>query len=81
MRLFNLFISAYFGPTPAIIYAAENYAGALLEVLVHANLSQLPNNYRPVHVTIPAELAVETINPDRVPGWDGEDNAASRAVS
>ena len=36
-----------------VIYAAETYAGALLEVLVHANLSQPPQNHRVIRIDIP----------------------------
>jgi|SRR5277367_5549761 len=62
-----------------VIYAAETYAGALLEVLVHSNLSQPPRNHRVVRIHIPEEVAIETVAIDRIKGWDAEDMAASRA--
>ena len=43
------------------IYAAESYAGALLEVLVHSNLSQPPKNHRVVPISIPDNVSVETV--------------------
>lgn len=61
------------------IYAAETYAGALLEVLVHSNLSQPPKNHRVVRITIPDEIRTETVSVDRIMGWDAEDMQASRA--
>ncbi len=61
------------------IYAAETYSGALLEVLVHANLSQPPKNHRSVRIEIPADVAMETVEPDELTGWDAEDTVASRA--
>jgi RES domain-containing protein len=62
-----------------VIYAAETYAGALLEVLVHGNLSQPPRNHRVVRIHIPEEVAIETIGIDQIKGWDAEDMTASQA--
>jgi RES domain-containing protein len=62
-----------------VIYAAETYAGALLEVLVHSNLSQPPRNHRVVRIHIPEQIAIESVTVDQVQGWDAEDMAASRA--
>ena len=61
------------------IYAAETYAGALLEVLVHADLSQPPKQHRAVRIDVPDTLKVEPVLIDTVPGWDNEDMRASRA--
>jgi RES domain-containing protein len=61
------------------IYAAETYAGALLEVLVHANQSQPPKHHRVVLVVIPDEVKVETVTANSLKGWDAEDMRASRA--
>lgn len=66
-------------PGSRVIYAAETYAGALLEVLVHSNLSRPPKNHRVVRIEIPATLQVETVGQADLPGWDAEDAAASRA--
>jgi len=62
-----------------VIYAAETYAGALLEVLVHANLTQPPRNHRVVRIHIPDEAAIETVGKDQIKEWDAEDMTASRA--
>jgi RES domain-containing protein len=61
------------------IYAAETYAGALLEVLVHSNLSQPPKQHRVVRIKVPDTLKVENVSINTVPGWDDEDMRASRA--
>jgi RES domain-containing protein len=63
-----------------VIYAAETYAGALLEVLVHANLSYPPKNHRVVRIQIPDEVTIETVSIDQINGWDSEDTIASRAL-
>src|SRR5271155_4595406 len=63
----------------AVIYAAETYAGALLEVLVHANLSRPPKNQLVVRIVIPDEVAVETVSIDKVENWNAVDLTMSRA--
>jgi len=62
-----------------VIYAAETYAGALLEVLVHSNLSQPPKNHRSIRIHIPDAVAIETVAVDQIANWDAEDMLASRA--
>jgi len=61
-----------------VIYATESYAGAMLEVLVHANLSVPPKNHRVVRITIPGHLDIESVEPSALPGWDSEDPTVSR---
>ncbi len=63
-----------------VIYAAETYAGALLEILVHCNLSQPPKNHRVIRIHIPDEIAIESVTADRLPNWDSEDMLESRAL-
>ncbi len=62
-----------------VIYASETYAGALLEILVHANLSRAPKNHMVVRINIPDEIKVEVVSEDMVKDWDAEDAAAARA--
>jgi RES domain-containing protein len=61
------------------IYAAETFAGSLLEVLVHANLSHPPKNHRVVRIMVPDNVTIETVPIDRVRNWDAGDMIASRA--
>jgi RES domain-containing protein len=61
-----------------VIYAAESYAGAMLEVLVHANLSVPPKNHRVVRITIPEQVRMEAVSPLSLAGWDSEDLTAPR---
>jgi RES domain-containing protein len=61
-----------------VIYASETYAGALLEVLVHSNLSHPPKNHRCVRIYIPDEIAIESVGADQILGWDSDDMTASR---
>jgi len=52
-----------------IIYAAETYAGALLEILVHA-AGSVPKGHGYIEIETPAGLSVEEIAPEDVPRWD-----------
>jgi RES domain-containing protein len=56
-------------PGRRIIYAAETYAGALLEVLVHAS-GRIPRSHAYVEIEIPAGLSVEELTERDVPRWD-----------
>jgi RES domain-containing protein len=66
-------------PGRRVIYAAETYAGALLEVLVHTNTGRVPKHHAWVEIAIPNDTPVETCDPSAVPGWDHADLVASRA--
>jgi RES domain-containing protein len=61
-----------------VIYAAETYAGAILELLVHANLNRLPHTEAVLAIEIPEELAVERLVAADLPGWNAPDQAVSR---
>jgi RES domain-containing protein len=62
-----------------VIYAAETYAGALLEVLVHSNLSQPPKNHKVIRINVPDKVMIETLSITELPDWYAEDMRASRA--
>jgi RES domain-containing protein len=62
-----------------VIYASETYAGAILEVLVHANLGRIPKTHALIEIDVPASVAVESITSADVSRWDARDQIASRA--
>jgi RES domain-containing protein len=62
-----------------VIYAAESYAGAMLEILVHANMAVPPKHHRVVRISIPAEVLIETVSPADIPGWNQEDLTKTQA--
>jgi RES domain-containing protein len=66
-------------PGRAVIYAAETYAGAILEILVHANLNRLPRTHAVIAIEIPGNLTIESIAPIALPGWHSSSLSASRA--
>jgi RES domain-containing protein len=66
-------------PGRPMIYAAQTYAGALLEILVHAAIGRVPETLAWIRILIPESAAVETLAPSTLPKWDAEDQRASRA--
>ena len=65
-------------PGRLVIYAAETYAGAMLEILVHASGS-VPRSQGYVQIEIPAGMPVEEITPDDLPHWDSPSFDTARA--
>ena len=65
-------------PGRRVIYAAETYSGALLEILVHASGS-VPRRQGYVEIGIPSGLSIEEITPDDLPRWDAPSFEATQA--
>ena len=65
-------------PGQHVIYGAETYAGAQLEILVHANIGRLPKNAAWVEILIPRDVRVEEVTEDTVPDWHTPSLFASR---
>lgn len=64
-------------PGRRIVYAAETYAGALLEILAHASGS-VPRSQGYIEIEIPDGLAIEEIKPKDLPRWDSPSFEAAR---
>jgi RES domain-containing protein len=65
-------------PGKRIIYAAETYAGALLEALVHLNFDEVPAGYGWIEIKIPEPVRVEEVRPDDIPDWNTPDLTNTR---
>lgn len=65
-------------PGRPIIYAAETFAGAVLEVLVHSNLGRVPSNHRLIEINIPDDVPMHSVAVADLPGWDKSDFRVSR---
>jgi RES domain-containing protein len=65
-------------PGRRIIYAAQSYAGALLEALVHLNFDEVPDSYGWINIAIPQETQLEEVSADDIPGWNTNNFAAAR---
>jgi len=58
-------------PGRPVIYAALTFAGAMLEVLVHARIGKVPKTHGWVEGTVPDDVAVERQTAESLPaGWD-----------
>jgi len=67
-------------PGHAVIYAAETYAGAMLEVLAHANLSLVPKHHVSLPIDIPDAIRREVIDGTGLPGWPQVPEASCRTL-
>ena len=65
-------------PGRRVIYAAETYAGALLEILVHAS-GNVPRSQGYVEIEVPAGMSIEEITPHDLPHWDSPSFEPARA--
>jgi len=66
-------------PGRRIIYAAETYAGAMLEVLAHANIGRIPRSHSWIEILIAKGVKIEELKEGDLRGWDAADQRASRA--
>ena len=67
-------------PGAPVVYASDSYAGALLEILVHAGTDELPGPHHAVRIDVPADVLVERVRPDALPGWNGAGERVARAA-
>ncbi|MFP3501672.1 RES family NAD+ phosphorylase [Burkholderia sp. SIMBA_062] len=59
-------------PGRPVIYAASTFAGAMLEVLVHARIGKVPKTHGWVEATVPDDVPVERHTAETLPaGWNG----------
>ncbi|OXJ41148.1 hypothetical protein CFB82_00030 [Burkholderia sp. HI2714] len=58
-------------PGRPVIYAALTFAGAMLEVLVHARIGKVPKTHGWVEATVPDDVSVEHHTAETLPReWD-----------
>ncbi|MEX3630141.1 MAG: RES domain-containing protein [Burkholderia sp.] len=66
-------------PGRPMIYAATTFAGAMLEVLVHARIGKVPRTHVWVEVDVPADVTIERA--DALPaGWDDASLQLARTI-
>ena len=73
-----LFGARWNSPGKRIIYAADSFAGAMLEMLVHTQIGRVPSSHQWIEIDIPKAVSVEVAECSAVPGWDSEDSEAAR---
>jgi len=68
-------------PGKAVIYAATTFAGAMLEILVHARIGKVPTSHVVAVAQLPPDLPVERVDIAALPvGWDGTRTHIARVV-
>lgn len=66
-------------PGRHVIHAAESYALAVLESLVHFNRGELPPHLAVAQIRVPETVSREVLPFRRLPGWEaGQPNAICR---
>jgi RES domain-containing protein len=65
-------------PGRRVIYAAETYAGAMLEMLANSNIGRVPKHHVWIEILIGEEVSVEELDARKVRRWDAPDQRASR---
>jgi RES domain-containing protein len=66
-------------PGRPVIYAALTFAGAMLEVLVHARIGKVPKTHVFVEASVPDDMAIERHGAETLPaGWDAPALAVAR---
>ena len=66
-------------PGRGLIYAAETYAGAVLEVLVHANIGRVPQTHSFIAIDTPEDVSLEKLAVSELRNWQDSNQIASRA--
>lgn len=61
-----------------VIYAAETYAGALIEKMVHSNIGRIPKGQQCREISIPADVSAEEVTAAEIPEFAAEDEELSR---
>src|SRR5258708_38435261 len=58
------------------IYAAETYACALLEKLVHTNTGRVPTTQVYIEILVPEQAVIGVVTSGDLPGWGSEEQQA-----
>ncbi|HET9767426.1 MAG TPA: RES family NAD+ phosphorylase [Thermoanaerobaculia bacterium] len=75
----RLYGARWNSPGAAVIYGSDTFAGAILEILVHALRPRtLPGPHHAVRIEVPDAL-VEEIGAASLPGWEEPHSPAARA--
>jgi RES domain-containing protein len=68
-------------PGKPVIYGSFSFAGAMLEVLVHARIGRLPQTHVYVVADVPNEIAIERLDKTQLAaGWSADGNRLTRAL-
>src|SRR5437667_6397218 len=62
-----------------IVYLADHPSSALLEMLVHMDRDLMPSTYQLLRISVPDDIAIETVAGELPTDWRSE-TMASRAI-
>ncbi|MGA2215908.1 MAG: RES domain-containing protein [Bryobacteraceae bacterium] len=65
-------------PGRRVIYAAETYAGAMLELLASANIGRMPKHHVWIEILIGEDVSVDEVDAGALRRWDAPDQRTSR---
>ncbi len=65
-------------PGRGLVYAADSFAGSLLEILAHAQAPKTLTAHHAIRLDIPDEL-IERPDDAQLVGWEAKNSAAARA--
>lgn len=74
----QMFGGRWTSPGNRVVYASLSFAGAMLEVLAHANIGRLPRHHVSMTMEMPKGMAVEEGKARDVPRWECADLRAAR---
>ena len=74
-----LFGGRWNSPGRRVIYAAETFACAMLETLVHTRIGKVPRSHGWIEFAIPDDLSVEILDSGQVPGWNAYESPSARS--
>jgi RES domain-containing protein len=67
-------------PGRPVIYAAETFAGAMLELLAHGGLNRVPRNHLFIELSIPDSITVENGPIIDFSNWAASDQSFTRSL-
>lgn len=68
-------------PGRLLIYGATTYAGAMLEILVHARIGKIPKNQFCIVAEVPENVRVEHLDFEQLPtGWNAPESRHARKI-
>jgi RES domain-containing protein len=65
-------------PGRRVIYAAESYAGAMLEVLANSNIGRVPKHHVWIEILIGEDVSFEEADVHKIRRWSAPDQIESR---
>jgi RES domain-containing protein len=67
-------------PGRPVIYASTCLAGSILEIIAHAGRRlRLPGSHHGARAIVPDDLPQESVDPDNLAGWAGDESVSARA--